>query len=187
MDQEAEESSQNEFVPACEDRRELRTLEPFGDIELKEIPETKVVPESIDEDDEPMPVQANVLNELNKIETLTEAIMSSDERANQRKAAMEIFEEIRSRVLNELGEPPQPPLEVIIEEMEQIEEPSDQEDDITEEAVVEEDVPVAVDEENNIVQQQNVPPSWCSGGYDEDTMEMTSCGYTSCASCNWQN
>ena len=100
---------------------------------------------------------------------------------------MEVFEEIRSRVLNELGEPPQPPLEVIIEEMELIEEPSDQEDDNTEEAVVGEDVPVAGDEEDNIVQQQDVPPSWCPGGYDENTMEITSCGNTLCASCNWQN
>ena len=187
LDQEAEESSQNEFVPACEDRRELRTLEPFGNIELKEIPETKVVPESIDEVDEPMPFQAHVLDELNKIKALTDAIMSIDEREHQRKAAKEIFEQIRSRILNELGEPPQPPLEIIVEEMEQIEELSDQEDDITEEAAVEENVPVADGEEDDIVQQQNVPPSWCPGGYDEDTMEMTSCGDTSCASCSWQN
>ena len=70
--------------------------------------------------------------------------------------------------------------------MEQIEELSDQEDDITEEAVVEEDVPVAVDEGNDIV-EQNVPPSWCPGGYDETIMEITSCGNALCDSCNWQN
>ena len=200
LDQEAEENSQNEFVPACKDRQDLGILEPFEDFELKEISVTKeledvkdnaegifegkAVPESIDEDiDEPMLVQAQVLDELNKVETLTEVIMNNDERAHQRSAALEIFEEIRSRVLNELGEAPQPPIEIVINEMEQIEELSDQEDNITEEAVVEEDVSDTIDEGNNDVQQQNMPPSWCPGGYDESTMEITSCGNAFCTSC----
>ena len=200
LDREAKESSQNEFVPACKDRRDLGMLEPFEDFELKEtyvtktpkdvkndveeVSKTKAVPEPIDEDvDEPMSVQAQVLDELNRVETLAEAIMNSDERANQRNAALEIFEEIRSRVLNDLGEAPQPPIEIIIDEMEQIEELSDQEDDITEEAAVEENVPNAVDEGDNHVQQQNLPPSWCPGGYDENTMEIISCGNDFCASC----
>ena len=109
--------------------------------------------------------------------------MNNDERAHQRSAALEIFEEIRSRVLNELGEAPQPPIEIVINEMEQIEELSDQEDNITEEAVVEEDVSDTIDEGNNDVQQQNMPPSWCPGGYDESTMEITSCGNAFCTSC----
>ena len=201
LDREAEESSQNEFVPACKDRRDLRMLEPFEDFESREvnvtkeleddknevkgISETKAVPKPIDEDiDEPMTVQAQVLDELNRVETLTEVIMNSDDRADQRSAAVEIFEEIRSRVLNELGEAPQPPIEIVVDEMNQIEELSDQEDDITEEAVVEGDAPNANDEGNNDVQQQNLPPSWCPGGYDESTMEITSCGNIFCASCD---
>ena len=201
LDREAEESSQNEFVPACKDRQDLRILEPFEDFELKEInvakeledvkndvevfSETKAVLKPIDEDDdEPMSVQAQALNELDRVETLAEIIMSSDDRAGQRSAATEIFEEIRSRVLNELGEAPQPPIEIVVDEMEEIEELSDQEDDITDEAVVEEDAPNAVDGGNNNVQQQNLPPSWCPGGYDEDTMEITSCGNVLCTSCD---
>ena len=203
LDREAEENSQSESVPACKDRRDLGILEPIEDFELEEIyvtkepndvgnnaeeiSENKTVPNMVDENvDEPMLVQAQALNELNRIETLAEAIMSSDERADQRRAAIEIFEEIRSRVLNELGQAPQPPIEIVVDEMEQIEEVSDQEDDITEETVtvVEEDAPIAIDEGNDIVQQQNMPPSWCPGGYDEDTMEITSCGNAFCVSCD---
>ena len=204
LDREAEENSQSESVPACKDRRDLGILEPIEDFELEEIyvtkesndvgnnaeeiSENKTVPNMIDENvDEPMLVQAQALNELNRIETLAEAIMSSNERADQRRAAIEIFEEIRSRVLNELGQAPQPPIEIVVDEMEQIEEVSDQEDDITEETVtvVEEDAPIAIDEGNDIVQQQNMPPSWCPGGYNEDMMEITSCGNAFCVSCDY--
>ena len=122
------------------------------------------------------------MDELSKIETLTKAIMSGNVREDQRHLAKEVFEEVRSKILNEIGQESESSSEVIIEEMEQIEELSDQEDDTTEEAM---DEGNASEHMDNVVQAQDVLPSWCPGGYNEDTMEIDSCGNVLCNWCNY--
>ena len=199
LDREAEECSQAEFVRACTDQQDLGKFESLKDLTLKATEISKEledienkckkflnienVPESIEKEiGEPVVNQDQIMDELSKIETLTKAIMSGNVREDQRHLAKEVFEEVRSKILNEIGQESESSSEVIIEEMEQIEELSDQEDDTTEEAM---DEGNASEHMDNVVQAQDVLPSWCPGGYNEDTMEIDSCGNVLCNWCNY--
>ena len=199
LDREAEECSQAEFVRACTDQQDLGKFESLKDLTLKATEISKEledienkckkflnienVPESIEKEiGEPVVNQDQIMDELSKIETLTKAIMSGNVREDQRHFAKEVLEEVRSKILNEIGQESESSSEVIIEEMEQIEELSDQEDDTTEEAM---DEGNASEHMDNVVQAQDVLPSWCPGGYNEDTMEIDSCGNVLCNWCNY--